>query len=459
MNAKNSPDGYGWVARGFHWIIALLIFTALGLGLYGSSLREGAASNLQKIFQVFSIHKTVGIAVLILALLRILWMLGQKKPRPLHPERKLETWLGEFVHWGLYTGMVVMPLSGWLIHSAAPGGFARILWPFGQRLPFIPENAELSERFATFHNTGWWLLVGLLVLHVAGALKHALIDRDETLVRMTRTMPQVSVEAAQPRSHLSNLLVALAFWAAIAVVAMVVTPEKEPQGGPEGIASTSAPAGSGAALASATPAEAAPAAAPETAPAAASASGTAPDYATTSDSGTASGYASDPDPSKPAPLWQVESGTLGISVKQAGAEVAGQFANWTAKIAYDPASQTGHVSVTIDTGSLTLGAVSDTAKGPEFLNTTQFPKATFEANLRPEDSAGWPHLAKGDLTIAGKTVIAELPFDVVVKGDKANASGSMTVDRRDFELGKTYGDESTVAFPVTISFDLDAKRQ
>ena len=49
---------------------------------------------------------------------------------------------------GDWIGMVLMPLTGWLLHSAAPGGFSRILWPLGQRLPGVPENAALAERFA-----------------------------------------------------------------------------------------------------------------------------------------------------------------------------------------------------------------------------------------------------------------------------------------------------------------------
>ena len=181
MSPMNTTRAYGWAARAFHWTVAVLILVALGLGLYAGSLPSGSDDELQAVFAAFSIHKTAGVAVLIIALARILWTLSQIRPRPLYPERRLETLLAETVHWALWIGMIVMPLSGWLLHSAAPGGFSRILWPFGQRLPLVPQDAALAEGFARFHETGWWVLAGLILLHVAGALKHALIDRDHTL--------------------------------------------------------------------------------------------------------------------------------------------------------------------------------------------------------------------------------------------------------------------------------------
>ena len=146
MSPMNTTRAYGWAARAFHWTVAVLILAALGLGLYADNLPRGDESALQAIFAAFSIHKTAGVAVLVIASARILWTLSQIRPRPLHPERRLETLLAETVHWALWIGMIIMPLSGWLLHSAAPGGFSRILWPLGQRLPLVPEDAHLAVR-------------------------------------------------------------------------------------------------------------------------------------------------------------------------------------------------------------------------------------------------------------------------------------------------------------------------
>lgn len=398
MKAANDTRSYGWVARLFHWSVAVLILAAIGLGLYAASLPLGGEAELQAIFAAFSFHKTVGIAVLVLAVLRILWTLTQEKPRPLHPDRRVETFVAEMVHWALWIGMVIMPLTGWLLHSSAPGKFARILWPFGQRLPFVPQDAALSERFAHFHEFGWWVLAGLIVLHVAGALKHALIDRDATLSRMAGRadrVPEPPVAPAPALFHVAAAVGALLIWGATVIYTQLPASE-----------------GGGAPVAA-----------------------------------------------EPASGWTVQQGSLGIEAIQGDSPIQGQFATWQAAISYDPETRAGNVAVDIDIASLTLGAVGDAAKGADFLNAKAFPKARFEAEILPPADEGALPLARGSLTIAGKTVPAELPFDLMIEGETARAKGEMTVDRRDFGIGANYADESTVGFPVVIRFDLAAVRQ
>ncbi len=400
MKATNSARAYGWAARLFHWSVAVLILAAIGLGLYAGSLPAGDDARMQAVFDAYSVHKTVGVAALLLAALRILWTLTQPRPRPLHPERRAETFLAEMVHWGLWIGMVIMPLTGWLLHSAAPGGFSRILWPLGQRLPLVPESETLAERLSQFHETGWWLLAGLIVLHVAGALKHALIDRDDTLARMAGNPDRLAEPPMGKPSLLPHLLAAgaaILLWAATAVIASQ----------------------------SAKPAQEATAP-----PAPAAASG-----------------------------WAVQQGTLGIEAVQAGNPVAGQFGQWQARIDYDPEAQTGQVEVDIQISSLTLGSVTATATGPDFLNAADHPAASFSARILPPEAEGQPHLARGQLSIAGQTIEAELPFDLTIEGETAKASGQMQLDRRDFGIGAGYADESTVGFAVAVSFDLTATRQ
>ena len=85
----------------------------------------------------------------------------------------------------LYASLVLVPLTGWL-HHAASEGFAPILWPFGQNLPFVPKSpalvSEVTVRPALAVHYGLW--PGPLVLHIAGALKHHVVDKDSTLRRM-----------------------------------------------------------------------------------------------------------------------------------------------------------------------------------------------------------------------------------------------------------------------------------
>ncbi|QRZ14891.1 cytochrome b/b6 domain-containing protein [Paracoccus methylovorus] len=402
MKAVNTPRAYGWVARFFHWTVAVLILAAIAIGLYAGGLPQGGQSQMEAIFAAYSVHKTLGMVALILVALRLLWTLTQTKPRPLHPQRRLENLAAEVMHGALWIGMIVMPLSGWLLHSAAPGGFARILWPFGQRLPFIPEDAALSGRFADFHEAGWWLLAGLVVLHVAGALKHAIIDRDGAMSRMAGNPDR----APEPPSAMTGIMSHVL--AAVAACTIWVGAAFLPGGSPV----------------------------QENAP-------------------TIAVLPQDPGTSG----WIVEQGVLNIEVTQAGNAVTGQFDQWQADIAYDPENRSGRVTVIVDIASLTLGAVGDAAKGPDFLNAATHPTARFEADILPPAAQGEPHVAHGLLTIAGQTVEADLPFELTLEGNLARATGRMGVDRRDFAIGANYTDESTVGFSVVIGFDLTANRQ
>lgn len=179
----NTAQSYGSVTKTFHWLTALLILTAFPLGLIANGYPFDTADQLATKALLFSAHKTVGITAFWVAFARILWALPQKKPQPLHPERRLEHFAAETTHWMLYGAMMMVPLSGWL-HHAATTGFAPIWWPFGQSLPGVPKSAALADVFAAWH----WLftkLLGLAVLlHIAGALKHHVMDRDDTLRRM-----------------------------------------------------------------------------------------------------------------------------------------------------------------------------------------------------------------------------------------------------------------------------------
>ena len=128
----NSARHYGPVARSLHWLTAALILTIFPLGLYAQGLPHDTSAALAYKAQVFSIHKTLGVAAFFTALLRVLWAFSQPRPAPLHPERRLETFVADLIHWSLYAAMLIVPLSGWLGHAATEG-FAPIRWPFGPR--------------------------------------------------------------------------------------------------------------------------------------------------------------------------------------------------------------------------------------------------------------------------------------------------------------------------------------
>ncbi|MBD3786234.1 MAG: cytochrome b, partial [Sphingomonadales bacterium] len=209
----NTPASYGAAARALHWLTALLIVSAIALGLYAETLPRDSEAAAATLRTIYSAHKTIGVATFFAALIRILWALSQPKPAPLHPERRAETLAAEVVHWALYGAMLIMPASGWVLH-AAERGFAPILWPFGQGLPFVPKSEGLAHAAQAVHKLSALVLYGAIGLHVLGALKHALIDRDGTLARMTRgTAPGAAAIAHKGGAARTAPVVALILWA------------------------------------------------------------------------------------------------------------------------------------------------------------------------------------------------------------------------------------------------------
>jgi len=396
VSISNTSVSYGGVARSLHWLTALLILTAIPLGLYASNLPYDTGEALAWKAQVFSVHKTVGVAAFFVALARILWALTQPHPVPLHPERRVETLAAEVVHWTLYLSLVIVPLSGWIQHAAA-AGFAPILWPLGQDLPLIPKSEVLAQAAGMAHWVFTKVLAASVVLHIAGALKHHLIDKDATLSRMLRGTPAPDLPGTHRRRN-GPLVAAFTIYAAGAGLAFALT-------GP----ATEAPVVAAASV---------------------------------TDTGN----------------WQVTEGTLAFSVNQMGQAVEGSFADWTAAITFDEApvdGKNGTVTVTIRTDSLSLGSVTAKAKEAEFFDTATFPEATFAADITPD---GPNYTATGTLTLRGVTVPITLPFTLALDGDTARMTGEATLDRRAFTMGQTYADEAMVGFTVTVKVALTATR-
>lgn len=402
MPLTNTPQSYGAITKTFHWISALMILTLFALGIIARNLADqikaGTASQeiIDWAILLFSVHKTLGLTLFAVALARIAWALAQPKPSLLNGDHAIEARLAVTVHWLLYGSLVVVPLSGW-VHHAATTGFAPIWWPFGQTLPFVPRDPHVAEISGVVHYILQWVLAGSIALHAAGAIKHHVIDKDATLRRMLPGGGAAEATAAQP-GHALPLVAALVVWAAAL--------------------------GAGAGL----------------------------------------GWFSKEAPAQTALAevqsdWAVQDGTLGIAITQGGADVAGSFADWTAEITYteipDASGHHGAVSVTIAIPSLTLGSVTGQAMGADFFNAKTHPTATFEADLITREGA---LSADGTLRIKEAEVPVTMPVTLTIEGDIATASGALTVDRRDFGIGMSVGDEASLAFGVEISFTLTAQR-
>jgi len=154
--------------------------------------------------------------------------------------------------------------------------------------------------------------------------------------------------------------------------------------------------------------------------------------------------------------WVVQDGDVSIAVQQMGDAVSGSFGSWTANIDYDDSTGTGQVTAVIDTTSLSLGSVTQQAKGEEFFNTATYSQATFEGDIARVDGAS--HRATGALTLVGQTVPVVLDFDLEITDGLATMTGTASLDRRDFGMGAGYTDESTVGFAVDVTITLTAEQ-
>lgn len=216
--------GYELSARVLHWLTALAIFAALGLGLWMTRLPAETEAEVATVFRAYSVHKTIGVVALALGAIRILRAIVRPGPGPLHPERVVETFLARLTHRLLWIGLLALPATGLLYHSAAPG-FAPILWPFGQALPFVPTDEAPALAFRNLHEAAGWLVMAALALHIAGTMKHVAIDQDATLARMTTG---IGPSVAPARRAILTALIAIALWAAALTASWLTAPQPEP---------------------------------------------------------------------------------------------------------------------------------------------------------------------------------------------------------------------------------------
>lgn len=137
----------------------------------------------QYIGSAFMLHKSFGITVFFLMICRLIWIAYTGKP-PL--PASLPRWqrlLSHWVQYALYLFVILMPLSGWIMSTAAnksPYFFTLLQLPF----PGISPNEHLASLMKEVHNTLAWIIIVLLVLHIAGAIKHQFIDKDNLMRRM-----------------------------------------------------------------------------------------------------------------------------------------------------------------------------------------------------------------------------------------------------------------------------------
>lgn len=176
MPLKSSDSRWGSIAQWLHWLMALAIIGNGILGLIMVDMSRGMTK-----LNIFAIHKSIGLTVLALLILRVCWRMLDRKPRD-EPMPRLQSIAAHATHGVLYLFMLAIPLSGWIYNSAH--GYP-LQWFKWFNLPALMEkNETISEIAGETHEILFWVLVAVLVAHVGAALVHHVFERDNTLLRM-----------------------------------------------------------------------------------------------------------------------------------------------------------------------------------------------------------------------------------------------------------------------------------
>ncbi len=408
---------YSLIAIFLHWMIAALLAFQISVGW---ALEDLGARG----FSLYQLHKSVGISILVLTLVRLavrFW-----KPRPAPVEGGWQGALASAVHGGLYLFMLGAPLTGWALVSTARVKVPTLL--FGViPLPHLPLPADAHQWAEGGHGLLAWFGIVLFLLHVAGAIRHHMMLRDGLIWRMMPARSPVLLFAL-PGVVLAGLLLGKA------ILPEPVSDAARPQIAAPAMEKEIAPP---------SPSEASVANSVEAA--------VAPDNATAQVEETAA----------PPPAWTVQpGGRIGFSVDNSGETISGGFSRWTAKIVMDPDHpESTVIRVEIDLASASVGdAYQDgMLAGDEFFGVTAHPKAIFTAK-GAERTGRNSYRAAGTLTLKGVSRPQSIRFTLSGTGDSRKVAGSASIARLPFGVGN--GESSAGLTPrVAVNFQFDARAQ
>ena len=372
-------------------------------------------------FVPMQLHKSVGISILLLTLVRLAWRVVRRPPEAL--EHGLAALLAKVVHWAFYAVLLFGPITGWIIVSTARLKVPTVLFGLVP-WPHLPLPAALSEPMEGVHEALAWIAIGLFVLHVLGALRHQFLLRDPVIGRMA---PAGSVAAG---IVLLVATVALYFAVGSYVSQQYLIPAlQERQAEHAGRAAANPPAS-----------PPLPVSSDETTPAIKPA-----DAATARSSG-------------PPPVWTIAGArNLAFSVANSDAAVKGSFRDWSGSIAMDPDHpETADIRIVVKLASASVGDATQDAmlQGAEFFASSANPVATWRSTGVVRTSPAH-YRASGTLTIKGKSHAQAITFMLSGEGQVRHVTGSATIDRTAFGIGTGEAGESLGKL-VSLSFAFDA---
>lgn len=398
-------ERYTSVAITLHWVIALAIIGMILGGWYMTDLPDGAAGQ----YFMYQMHKSIGITILSLTVARIIWRVMNPSPALPDDMNGLEKTASHLVHLGFYGLMIALPLTGWLYSSVSVKLdvptvlYGVISWP---DVPFVDglktEGASGAVHF--IHSKLAWIVLGLLALHVAGAIKHEIGAEHGVLKRM---IPGLFGKSEAPKAPSRGAVTA--FGSALGLLVLVA--------------------------------------------------GASPVMAMLSGSGQAVSTDAAFEPN-----WTVNADTSSITFSgmHDGNVYSGSFGNWDAAIQFDPADpDASEVRVTVATTSATANQklYSDSLPSPEWFNSSAFPTANVEI-LDVAAAGGNAYTSTARLTLKDLTVDTAFPFELNIAGDVARMTGQATFQRKALDLGQSSDPNADwVSEDVTVDVVVEATRQ
>jgi cytochrome b561 len=177
MSYGTLTGGYSAVAKLLHWLVASFVLSTIPIAFWMSNISPGPLQD-----KLYNLHKSFGISILALMLLRITYRLTAGAPAP---DPTLVPWqraVSSTMHTLLYVLLLAMPVVGWIANSAygAPTPFFGLF----DLPPIVGKNEPLSERLFTLHRWTGWVVTTLAAMHIGAALQHHFIHRDGVLRRM-----------------------------------------------------------------------------------------------------------------------------------------------------------------------------------------------------------------------------------------------------------------------------------
>jgi cytochrome b561 len=387
-----STEQYTPFARILHWLVAGLIVVQFVL----AQLADNAASDLREL-ALLANHKSVGITILVVAIVRIAWRFTNPPPALPAEMRKWQVTASHISHWSLYALLLLLPITGWLMSSASAYS---VSWFNVIQLPdFVSPDAEMAEVYEEIHEFLAKLIFALATLHVAAAIKHHFLDGSEVLRRM-----------------LSSVGLGIFIFVAVAGVAWL---------GSAGTGSLSASPGN---------------------------VGPAADLALPDNAERSSLPAWEIDHAK---------SYIRFYGDQAGAEFEGVWESWSASIRFaadDLGNSAFDVAVDTASGN-TQDAERDSAlRDPEWFDAAGFPEAYFRAgSFTRSDNA---FVADGQLIIKGVATPTTFTFTVSEEGTSRMLTGTAQLNRLSLGVGTgEWEDTEWVGADVRVEVHVEATVQ